>query len=357
MRIIHVAEVELDLATGMGRVALHWIEALRKRGHDVVHVGPRAVGRVRHPALFPKAAKAAVRRLGSDGSVVLVHEPASGAFVGGKGKVVVFSHGLERRGWEVAKRLASNGDGPRISWRSRMLFPLWRLRPSDSGIRRADGLLVINREDGDFTRSYYRRSDFFLFRNGADPVFGHARDSHPEPTVLFLGNWLARKGIAVLARASVLLDERGVRPRWLLAGTGAEADDVLRSWPVRLHARTEVLPRFRPDEEATLLARADVMVLPSYFEGQPLALIQAMAAGCCCVASNCCGQKDLIRDGENGLLHSPGDSEALAQRLSQVLLDSRTRMRLGAAARESMSGRLWPEVADDVARYVEEVAR
>lgn len=89
-------------------------------------------------------------------------------------------------------------------------------------------------------------------------------------------------------------------------------------------------------------SRATVFVLPSRYEGFPNVLLEAMAAGCACVASDCLtGPADLIRDGENGLL-LPVDATASewVMAIQALLRDPVRRSRLGAqaaAVRESFA--------------------
>ncbi len=81
-------------------------------------------------------------------------------------------------------------------------------------------------------------------------------------------------------------------------------------------------------------SRATVFVLPSRYEGFPNVLLEAMAAGCACIASDCLlGLPDLIRDGENGLLLPPqATTDAWVDAIETLLMDSEYRCRLGARA-------------------------
>jgi len=81
------------------------------------------------------------------------------------------------------------------------------------------------------------------------------------------------------------------------------------------------------------LAATQVFVLSTRWEGMPLALVEAMAAGCACVATDVVGVREVIDQGRTGLLVPPGDATALADALQQVLLDPAMAARLGAAAR------------------------
>ncbi len=357
--IVHVAQIEISRESGMGRVAWHWREALAARGYDFVHIGPAAVGRPVHPALFPFAAWRCCARLGLRPAAVLVHEPAGMPFVMSRHRVIAFSHGLERRGWE-ATLASSSRSGVRIRPRSRLLFPLWRLAPAGYTLAHARALLVLNTDDLAYVRRRYRRraEDVLLFRNGVDPAPGRVLAGNPgnsPATVLFVGSWLPRKGTATLVEAAGLLHARGSRPTFVLAGTGLDAASVLADWPESLRPAVRVVPRFEAADESELYSCSDVLVLPSFYEGQPLALLQAMAGGCCCIASDVAGSRDLIDDRVTGLLHPAGDAGRLAERLAECLGQPLLRRRLGDGARQAMAGRGWEVVAAEVADFVEGV--
>lgn len=337
----------------MGRVAWHWKREFERRGYDFIHIGSKQVGPLAHPGLFPYAAHRVYRKLGRPAALLLTHEPASGAFSSRYASTVVFSHGVERRSWQLALS-GADGARERVRRRTRVLYPLWRLRHCDLGLRRAQKLLLINREDAAFTRQFYKRGPgtVHVFRNGVYPSTLDERTQPEEQAVLFLGAWLERKGIGTLVEAARILQERGVRPRWRLAGTGVGREGVLSSWPQSLHESVEVIPNFKRESEESLLASASVFVLPSYFEGQPLALLQAMEAGRCCITTNCCGQRDLITHGRNGLLHESGHARQLASYIEECLRDERRRVSLGKNAKYSVKGRTWESVSSEVADFV-----
>lgn len=352
--VVHVSAVEIGEETGMGRVATHWRRAFEDRGYEFVHIGPREAGPVAHADLFPRAAKRKYQELGARPRFLLVHEPSAGVFVGGEVPVVTFSHGIERREWELRKHLRW---GEALRLRTRIFYPLWRLRPCDRGVRHADALLVINQEDAQFVGRRYGRTaaNTKVFRNGVYRTgLSEAEQPGGAPNILFMGSWLERKGRATLVEAAVRLHARGIPARWTLAGTGQGENEVLSIWPQALRAAVQVIPHFKREEEGRILAGANLVVLPSFFEGQPLALLQAMEAGRCCIASNCCGQKDFIRHGETGFLHAPGNAAELAELIAACAANAQLRMQIGRRARGSMSGRSWDQVSDEVVTLVEQ---
>ena len=81
-------------------------------------------------------------------------------------------------------------------------------------------------------------------------------------------------------------------------------------------------------------ARATVFVLPSRFEGFPNVLLEAMAAGCACIASDCLtGPADLIRHGDNGLLLPvEATTDDWVEEISGLLMDPDRRRRMGERA-------------------------
>ncbi|HEX4054943.1 MAG TPA: glycosyltransferase family 4 protein [Tepidisphaeraceae bacterium] len=96
---------------------------------------------------------------------------------------------------------------------------------------------------------------------------------------------------------------------------------------------------------AEALAGIDVLVLPSDAEGFGLVLIEAMAAGVPVIGTNVPGIRDVIRDGENGLLVPPRNPQALANAIEKVLSDPSLHEKLSAGGRASVQGRFtWPSV-------------
>ncbi len=89
----------------------------------------------------------------------------------------------------------------------------------------------------------------------------------------------------------------------------------------------------RPDIPA-ILAAIDIFVMPSKWEGLPMALLEAMAMGKTVVATRVGGIPDVITHNENGLLVDVDDSAELAENLVKVITDNKLRLRLGTAAKE-----------------------
>ena len=100
-----------------------------------------------------------------------------------------------------------------------------------------------------------------------------------------------------------------------------------------------------------ILKACDMFVFPSRTEGMPNALLEAMAAGCPIVCTDVAGNRDLISDGDSGVLVAPARPEALAEGILQVLEDTALAKRLGSRARR-VAGEMYSHSAM-VRRYLQ----
>ncbi len=88
------------------------------------------------------------------------------------------------------------------------------------------------------------------------------------------------------------------------------------------------------DDVPDILTGTDIFVLPSYSEGLSNALMEAMASGCACIATDIGGNRFLIQNGVSGFLFPPGDREALRSHVRRLIEDPAKRRALGIAARK-----------------------
>jgi glycosyltransferase involved in cell wall biosynthesis len=162
---------------------------------------------------------------------------------------------------------------------------------------------------------------------------------HSPPVVLFVGELLERKGVLVLLDALDELRRRGVDHRIRIVGENSrgldpEKDRVVEEVERRGHAAAMTGPVPR-EEVYRHLSEADVLVFPTFVEGQPFSVIEALAAGVPIVASDIPTIAGMVRDGEHGHLVPAGDANALAAALQSLLDDPAERVRMGAACRRS----------------------
>lgn len=155
-------------------------------------------------------------------------------------------------------------------------------------------------------------------------------------TVLFLGKLCPNKGVYDLLEVIAALRSPIPDVRLVCAGDG-EIDQVRRlAERLGIEDSVTLTGWIGPEDKALWLKRADVFVLPSYAEGMPMSVLEAMAAGMPVLASAVGGIPDVITDGVNGFLSAPGDKAMLERLLRRLLLDAPLRARVGGAARETV---------------------
>jgi glycosyltransferase involved in cell wall biosynthesis len=163
--------------------------------------------------------------------------------------------------------------------------------------------------------------------------------SRQHGLVVFSGRCEASKGIFDLLEAAGVLRAQVPGLRIECAGDGDLGKVQRYAQSMGMDARVKLRGWLDKRAAADLLGRASAFVLPSYAEGLPMALLEAMAAGCPVVATRVGGIPDLVTDGVDGLLVPPGDPDALAAALLRVLRDRDFAQRLGNAARETIANR------------------
>lgn len=149
-----------------------------------------------------------------------------------------------------------------------------------------------------------------------------------------LGRLGHRKGsYDVVAAVALLPDDVRSRVRVVLAGDG-EIDEVRQAiCAAGVDDVVEVRGWQEPHERDALTRESQVFLLPSYEEGLPMAMLEAMAQGLAPVVSPVGGIPDVVRDGVEGLLVEPGDVAGLARAMGRLVGDDALRARVGDAAR------------------------
>jgi glycosyltransferase involved in cell wall biosynthesis len=171
--------------------------------------------------------------------------------------------------------------------------------------------------------------------------FGAAeRDgSRAAPEILTVGRVVPVKGQALLIEALADLAARGVQATLTIVGDGPQLED-LRALADRLGVADEVSFEGAVAQDAVraYYERADVFALPSFAEGLPVVLIEAMATGLPVVASRITGIPELVEDGVSGRLVVPGRRDQLTDSLAAIVGETHDRRRaMGRAGRDRVA--------------------
>lgn len=169
---------------------------------------------------------------------------------------------------------------------------------------------------------------------GVDPARYGRADVPRGKRLIFVGRLAAVKGLPVLVEAFARVQARHSDAQLSIVGDGPERKPAeARVAGLGLSGAVTFHGYQSSDEVAGLLAHSDVMVLPSFAEGVPVVLMEAMASGLPVVASRVAGVQELVEDGVSGYTVPPGDIDSLVARLDALLSDPDLCARMGAAGR------------------------
>lgn len=159
--------------------------------------------------------------------------------------------------------------------------------------------------------------------------------------VVCVGRLCEQKGQTLLLTAARELAQRGVDFELVLAGDGEMRPQLERLiGEYGLQDRVRITGWVSGDEVRSLLLQARALVLPSFAEGLPVVIMEAMALGRPVITTQIAGIPELVRDGEEGWLVPAGDCRALVRAWSELLETDASRLDgMGAKARERVTER------------------
>lgn len=375
MNILRIADVPDNRTGGMSRTMYCTGDVLVAEGHTVDYLfsgnlrtaGPVALRRFTVPLRLPTLVREMARR-SQRYDVVEIHEPLAAPYCFARKfwrdlpPAVIFSYGLEERS-RIAEINYRRGKGLPVSLKKRY-SPLTVVWQAVYGTRHCNHVICSNSEDVTHLAKHgvppERLTRHF---SGVDAdLLALALAKNPVDTmrsgILFLGSWLLRKGILDLVPAVTQVLRRFPEIGMTIAGSGVSAEVIMRNFPYDTHSQITVVPAFSGNQALSeLYSRHSIFVLPSYFEGQPLVMIEAAAFGLAIVTTKVCGMVDFIEDECNGLFVPVGDLEALVAQIDRLIVDPTLAHFLGASAQRSAQSHTWESAAQNILQAYEKAVK
>ncbi|HWR58597.1 MAG TPA: glycosyltransferase [Thermodesulfovibrionales bacterium] len=152
------------------------------------------------------------------------------------------------------------------------------------------------------------------------------------PVIIAVGRLVRQKGFSVLLKAFKRVSEQ-INARLVIIGEGPERE-ALEGEARQLNLTGKVRLIGFMDNPYAYLSKADLFVLSSYYEGFPIALIEALACGVPVISTDCkSGPREILANCECGLLSPVGEPEALSEGMLRLLKDGKLREALSSAGR------------------------
>lgn len=219
------------------------------------------------------------------------------------------------------------------SWWKRSLIYLI----SYVGYHAADRIIVTTNDSKAFVIQHFKlpADKIAVIPNYIDTdIFAPDDTVMPEANrILFIGRFTSQKNLPSLLSAISQIPEAHL----VLIGNGEERDGIEQYVGRELKGKVSLLGN-RPNHELPdELRRSAMFVLPSFYEGNPKALLEAMACGVACVGARSPGIIGVIEHGVNGYLCEP-DADSLERAIRDLLSDKNLRRQFGRAARQTVLG-------------------
>jgi glycosyltransferase involved in cell wall biosynthesis len=215
----------------------------------------------------------------------------------------------------------------------------WRRRLIRFVLDRAAALVVLSPAWHGMLAAMTDNRRVAVVGNFVEPAAEPRTQTARKRQVLFLGRLTRDKGFYDLLEAAVPLCRLFPDLEIACGGDGDVYAAADRIRTLGLDGRVRLLGWVRGEEKERWLRQACVLALPSYVEGIPLCVLEAMAHGVPVVASRVGGIPEVVEDGRAGLLFEAGDVESLRRHLWLLLRDPDTRGWMGANARRRVRAR------------------
>jgi L-malate glycosyltransferase len=196
------------------------------------------------------------------------------------------------------------------------------------------------------------KKEIYIIGNGVDtnlfcPDPEITRDQN---TILYSGRLDGRKGVSDLLMSAVEVCEKFPNSKFILTGRGPNRDyleKLVRN--LKLQETVTFTGYVSKDRLIKLYQSSTLYVLPSYYEGLPTTLLEAMSCGLPAIATDVDGSSEVIINNQNGILVSPKSPEELSRQIIKLLENRDQRERLALAARDHIIKNFdWNRVADNI---------
>lgn len=203
---------------------------------------------------------------------------------------------------------------------------------------------------------YYQ--DFDSNFNKAEVLAEHGL-SKDEIVCTFLGGMLRDKGVLEILEVieDILSRETDKNIYFVFAGEGPLVNRI-KDYCRRFKQNVTYLGCVDKERKIKLLNLSNILLLPSYAEGFPNALLEAMAVGLPVITTHVGGIPDIIKDGENGFLIQPRDVDALKEKILMLVNNKELREEMGRKNRELVKEKYsWDKIAEKIREVYDEVLK
>ena len=188
----------------------------------------------------------------------------------------------------------------------------------------ADASIVLGDDWKNFVLQVAPKANVIVINNAVALPDIESKKIGETRTFLFLGALIQRKGVADLLDAIKQMKNQGITKfHLLIAGSGSEEEQLKEYVKINeLQSYVDFLGWITKEQKSDLLKKSDALVLASYNEGLPIAILEAMSYGLPIISTNVGSIAEAVKESENGFLIEPGDVDSLTHAMTKLINDS-----------------------------------
>jgi glycosyltransferase involved in cell wall biosynthesis len=228
-------------------------------------------------------------------------------------------------------------------------------------IQASDMVTTVTKSIAQELKEYhFDPEEVVVIGNGVDEKFFVPAQNMIEDDnkyIMYVGRMDREKGLFDLVECGEHMCNQRSDISFILAGRGRDLDKLKKKVrKLGLRDKFIFLGQVGKDKLVQLYQNATIFAFPSYHEGLPTALLEAMSCGLPIVATDVRGNRDLISSGEDGILVPPRSPKEMVDAISMLLDDEKMRRRLGKNARKTIEEHYtWDTVSNDILRCYESI--
>lgn len=217
-------------------------------------------------------------------------------------------------------------------------------------VEKSDMLTAVSNSCADEFRAYHSiKKEITIVHNGVDTnFFVPSKNRSNLRSVIYTGRFEVFKGLSDLIECSGIVCKKYPDVKFILVGSGTILDSLKKQVSkLKLENNIIFTGSLNKSQIIEYYQNATIFVLPSYREGFPTSLMEAMSCGIPSIATNVEGSAELIKDSENGLLVPQKNPEKLAESVIYLLENEEFRNKIGANARNHIVKNYdWEKITD-----------
>ena len=204
-------------------------------------------------------------------------------------------------------------------------------------LAKAEKIIVLSESWKDFFKTIVDENKIVVLYNSVNvPDKINRTELSKVPTGLFLGRIGERKGAYDLIEAVKNLTNEGIKIKILMAGDGEiqKAKELIKN--ENLEDNIKILGWIDNNQKEQYLRSSDFYILPSYDEGMPMSVLEAMSYSLPVITTNVGGIPEIIQDKKNGIMIKPGDIKQIDKVIKKIIKENEFRKELSENAYETI---------------------